>query len=212
VFRGDQSQFVRSDELAAAWAIFTPLLHRIASERVRPALYPYGSRGPPQADRLVAKAGYQWEGRYAGEWRRGHEPGAARAVVQALRDEFSLPRERLLQTHASFLAEMAKGLAGAAGATIKMIPSFVTALPSGQERGSVWAIDMGGSNLRVVEVVLRGAGALELGRECKASIPQETMRAQGEVLFDSIAELCARAGVGAGLAADVVAPPLRVTQ
>jgi glucose-6-phosphate 1-dehydrogenase len=52
VLRGDQSQFVRSDELAAAWRIFTPLLHTLERERVRPIVYPFGSRGPTQSDRL----------------------------------------------------------------------------------------------------------------------------------------------------------------
>lgn len=55
VFRGDQSQFVRSDELSAAWKIFTPLLHKIEAGLLKPLAYPYGSRGPPQSDKLVAK-------------------------------------------------------------------------------------------------------------------------------------------------------------
>ncbi len=40
---GDQQHFVRRDELRAAWAIFTPLLHEIDAGRVPPPLpYPYG--------------------------------------------------------------------------------------------------------------------------------------------------------------------------
>lgn len=49
VLRGDQSQFVRADELAAAWAIFTPILHAIdagGNPALKPVVYPYGSRGP----------------------------------------------------------------------------------------------------------------------------------------------------------------------
>ena len=57
VIRGDHAQFVRSDELAAAWAIFSPLLHRIETERVPPLIYPFGSRGPPAADDLVRRCG-----------------------------------------------------------------------------------------------------------------------------------------------------------
>ena len=57
VIRGDRAHFVRSDELAAAWAIFTPLLHRIETERVPPLIYPFGSRGPPAADDLVRRCG-----------------------------------------------------------------------------------------------------------------------------------------------------------
>ena len=39
VFCGSQMHFVRSDELAEAWRIFTPLLHRIESEKIRPIPY-----------------------------------------------------------------------------------------------------------------------------------------------------------------------------
>lgn len=46
VLKGDQSNFVRDDELEAAWKIFTPLLHRIDGEKIVPEKYAYGSRGP----------------------------------------------------------------------------------------------------------------------------------------------------------------------
>lgn len=56
--RGDQQHFVRRDELRAAWAIFTPLLHDIDAGRLQPEPYPYGSRGPESVNEFVAKAGY----------------------------------------------------------------------------------------------------------------------------------------------------------
>jgi glucose-6-phosphate 1-dehydrogenase len=56
--RGDQQHFVRRDELRAAWAIFTPLLHSIDRGEVKPLPYAYGSRGPSAADELLARAGY----------------------------------------------------------------------------------------------------------------------------------------------------------
>uniref|UniRef100_A0A7S1Z999 Glucose-6-phosphate 1-dehydrogenase n=1 Tax=Trieres chinensis TaxID=1514140 RepID=A0A7S1Z999_TRICV len=69
VLRGGQAAFVRDDELRAAWKIFTPLLHRIEREKVRPIPYEYGSRGPKESDELLASVGYayhggayQWEG------------------------------------------------------------------------------------------------------------------------------------------------------
>jgi glucose-6-phosphate 1-dehydrogenase len=197
VFRGDQSQFVRGDELSAAWAIFTPLLHRIETERIPPIPYPYGSRGPPQSDKLIKACGYAYEGRYAGEWRKGHEPDTGGAVVKAIRDEFTLSADRLRTILDNFLGEMVRGLAGESS-TIKMIPSFVTGLPQGTETGSVWAIDMGGSNLRVVEVVLKGAGSMSIGRELKVPIPAATMAAPAEGLFDFVADACLRAGMRDG--------------
>ncbi|KAG6790035.1 hypothetical protein POTOM_006178 [Populus tomentosa] len=56
--RGDQQHFVRRDELKAAWEIFTPLLHRIDNGELKPKEYQPGSRGPVEADELLAKAGY----------------------------------------------------------------------------------------------------------------------------------------------------------
>ncbi|KAE8694393.1 Glucose-6-phosphate 1-dehydrogenase [Hibiscus syriacus] len=56
--RCDQQHFVRRDELKAAWEIFTPLLHRIDNGEMKPIPYQPGSRGPAEADELLAKAGY----------------------------------------------------------------------------------------------------------------------------------------------------------
>lgn len=63
VFRGDHNLFVRADELEAAWKIFTPLLHELESKRVRPYIYPFGSRGPPEAEELAKRYGFK---RYEG--------------------------------------------------------------------------------------------------------------------------------------------------
>ena len=66
VLRGDQSTFVRSDELKEAWRIFTPVLHEIDSESIRPILYEAGGRGPSEADERMSKiykrsAEYVWK-------------------------------------------------------------------------------------------------------------------------------------------------------
>lgn len=59
VIRGDHNLFVRADELVAAWKIFTPLLHYIERNKVVPLKYAYGSRGPPEADQLLQKYGFE---------------------------------------------------------------------------------------------------------------------------------------------------------
>jgi glucose-6-phosphate 1-dehydrogenase len=56
--RGDQNLFVRVDELAAAWRIFTPVLHALENEHIEPIVYPFGSRGPPEADDQAARVGW----------------------------------------------------------------------------------------------------------------------------------------------------------
>uniref|UniRef100_A0A6G1SBY9 Glucose-6-phosphate 1-dehydrogenase n=1 Tax=Aceria tosichella TaxID=561515 RepID=A0A6G1SBY9_9ACAR len=64
VFAGSQMHFVRSDELAEAWRIFTPVLKEIEADREPPLPYKFGSRGPKQADHLVSKYGYKFYGTY----------------------------------------------------------------------------------------------------------------------------------------------------
>jgi len=65
VIRGDHSLFVRHDELAAAWGVFSPMLQQLEENKVPPIKYERGSRGPAEADALVARhytrdADYSW--------------------------------------------------------------------------------------------------------------------------------------------------------
>ena len=64
VFLGSQMHFVRTDELAEAWRIFTPLLHKIEKERVKPIPYKYGSRGPEEANELMRRNNFVYTGKY----------------------------------------------------------------------------------------------------------------------------------------------------
>lgn len=57
VLQGKQAAFVRDDELRRAWEIFTPILHRIEQEKIRPIIYQKGSRGPPEADDFITQQG-----------------------------------------------------------------------------------------------------------------------------------------------------------
>lgn len=60
VLEGDESLFIRSDELAAAWDIFTPVLHRLEEERVQPEPYAFGAEGPLAAAGLAGRFGTGW--------------------------------------------------------------------------------------------------------------------------------------------------------
>ncbi|RRT76688.1 hypothetical protein B296_00029778 [Ensete ventricosum] len=57
---GERRLFIRSDELDAAWALFTPVLKELDDKRIAPELYPYGSRGPVGAHYLAAKYKVRW--------------------------------------------------------------------------------------------------------------------------------------------------------
>jgi len=70
VSRGDHSLFVRHDEVAAAWRLFTPLLHWMEEDKPTPIIYTRGGRGPKESDALIAKYyirddTYSWTDRHA---------------------------------------------------------------------------------------------------------------------------------------------------
>lgn len=60
IIRGDGSLFIRSDELEAAWDIFTPALHELDERRVKPRGYAFGGPGPEAAVALAARYGATW--------------------------------------------------------------------------------------------------------------------------------------------------------
>lgn len=64
VFCGSQMNFVRDDELSEAWRIFTPLLHHIENNDVKPIPYMHGSRGPKEADEKCDKNNFKYYGSY----------------------------------------------------------------------------------------------------------------------------------------------------
>jgi glucose-6-phosphate 1-dehydrogenase len=83
VIRGDHNLFVRADELAAAWRIFTPLLHQIEQQRaLKPIKYEFGSRGPPEADELIKKYGYIRTTKYSWEPERDAKKDEAAAKAK----------------------------------------------------------------------------------------------------------------------------------
>jgi glucose-6-phosphate 1-dehydrogenase len=66
--RGESESFVRSDELLRSWEVFSPLLEKIEGGKKNVIKYPFGSRGPPEADAALAKfnvvhdTNYAWSG------------------------------------------------------------------------------------------------------------------------------------------------------
>ncbi|OAY34267.1 hypothetical protein MANES_12G007900v8 [Manihot esculenta] len=57
---GERRLFIRSDELDAAWSLFTPVLKELEEKKIIPEYYPYGSRGPVGAHYLAAKYNVRW--------------------------------------------------------------------------------------------------------------------------------------------------------
>ncbi|KAG0347401.1 glucokinase [Podila humilis] len=89
-----------------------------------------------------------------------------KTAVDALRSEFTVSTTKLHQLTKAFVQHMNEGLRveEAEGTTTKdlaMIPTYVTGRPDGHERGSYLALDLGGTNLRVCLINLKGNHALE---------------------------------------------------
>ncbi|XWS20962.1 hypothetical protein CRYUN_Cryun30bG0014300 [Craigia yunnanensis] len=92
----------------------------------------------------------------------------------------------------SMSADMRAGLAVDGGSDLKMILSYVDSLPTGNEKGLFYALDLGGTNFRVLRVQLGGKDERVITTEFEqVFIPQELMFATSEELFDFIASVLA---------------------
>uniref|UniRef100_A0A8C3AQG0 Hexokinase-2 n=1 Tax=Cyclopterus lumpus TaxID=8103 RepID=A0A8C3AQG0_CYCLU len=93
-----------------------------------------------------------------------------------------------------FRREMDKGLGRDTNPTaaVKMLPTFVRSTPDGTEQGEFLALDLGGSNFRVllVKVMANGKQEVEMENQIYA-IPEHLMRGSGSELFDHIADCLA---------------------
>ncbi len=85
----------------------------------------------------------------------------------------------------SFHSEMQKGLFGQFS-SLKMLPAYVTR-SCGMEKGQFLAIDLGGTNLRVLMVSLDGKGNVLVDAVKKVSLSDSIMKGSTEELFDFIA-------------------------
>ncbi|GJS26474.1 hexokinase [Tanacetum coccineum] len=79
-----------------------------------------------------------------------------------------------------------KNLAPDSDSTLKMLISYVSNLPTGDEAGIFYALDLGGTNFRVLRVKLGGGGEAR-PEFTEVSIPQSRMTGTCKELFDFIA-------------------------
>ncbi|XP_062307276.1 hexokinase-2 isoform X2 [Osmerus eperlanus] len=113
---------------------------------------------------------------------------------QRILDSLRLGREQLLEVKRRMGEEMTRGLDRKShqDATVKMLPTYVTSTPDGTERGDYLALDLGGTNFRVLLVRVRGGKRRSVEMHNKIyAIPQDTMQGTGEELFDHIVQCIA---------------------
>uniref|UniRef100_A0A4W4FEV4 Hexokinase-2 n=1 Tax=Electrophorus electricus TaxID=8005 RepID=A0A4W4FEV4_ELEEL len=105
-----------------------------------------------------------------------------------------LSEENLMDVSMRFRREMDKGLGRDTNPTaaVKMLPTYVRSTPDGTESGDFLALDLGGTNFRVllVKVSANGKQTVEIENQIYV-IPETLMRGSGSELFDHIAECLA---------------------
>nr|XP_010920252.1 hexokinase-2, chloroplastic [Elaeis guineensis] len=118
---------------------------------------------------------------------------AASPILKNLHLKCATPLPVLRHIADAMAADMRAGLAADGASDLKMILSYVDSLPTGNEKGLFYALDLGGTNFRVLRVQLGGKDNRVVDTEFEqVSIPQELMHGSTEELFDFIASGFAR--------------------
>ncbi|KAF2810028.1 uncharacterized protein BDZ99DRAFT_570657 [Mytilinidion resinicola] len=107
--------------------------------------------------------------------------------AQRVAAEFEFPAEGVRAAVKEFIREMGEGLQKD-GTELSQIPTYVTAVPNGTEKGLYMAVDLGGTNFRVCSIQLHGNTTFSL-TQSKVAIPRELMVAQtSKELFSFLAK------------------------
>ncbi|KZV21155.1 hypothetical protein F511_25189 [Dorcoceras hygrometricum] len=109
-------------------------------------------------------------------------------VVEELEEVCATPVDRLRQVVDAMAVEMHAGLASEGGSKLKMLLTYVHDLPTGNEKGTFYALHLGGTNFRVLRVQLGGQRSAIIGHDVdRQPIPEPLMTSTSEELFDFIA-------------------------
>ncbi|XP_028794275.1 hexokinase-1 [Neltuma alba] len=116
-----------------------------------------------------------------------------RAIVEEFQEKCETPIGKLRLVADAMDVEMHAGLASEGGSKLQMLISYVDNLPTGDEKGIYYALDLGGTNFRVLRVQLGGKGKGVVSQEFEeVSIPRHLMTGSSAELFDFIAEALAK--------------------
>ncbi|KAK3336064.1 hypothetical protein B0T19DRAFT_436878 [Cercophora scortea] len=112
---------------------------------------------------------------------------ALEAEAKAISAKFDYTDEDVNKGVQEFLRQMSEGLEKD-GTSLSQIPTYVTAVPNGTEKGLYMAVDLGGTNFRVCSINLNGDSTFHL-TYTKVAIPKELMVAKtAEELFAFLAQ------------------------
>uniref|UniRef100_A0A8C1EG86 Hexokinase-2 n=1 Tax=Cyprinus carpio carpio TaxID=630221 RepID=A0A8C1EG86_CYPCA len=121
--------------------------------------------------------------------------GKGAALITAVIDKYlyamRFSDETLRDIMARFRREMENGLGGDTNptATVKMLPTFVRSIPDGSEKGDFIALDLGGSNFRILRVKVSHEKKQTVQMESQIyETPEDIIHGSGSRLFDHVAE------------------------
>lgn len=114
------------------------------------------------------------------------------SIISDTLEKYVMSEEVLQDVTQRLLKEMGKGLSksGHAEANVKMFPSFVKSIPDGKEDGLYLALDLGGTNFRVLLVKLQ-PGKKPVIESQIYKMSKDIMTGPGHELFDHIASCMA---------------------
>ncbi|MCU0666337.1 MAG: hypothetical protein MUF05_04515 [Candidatus Omnitrophica bacterium] len=105
--------------------------------------------------------------------------------IQYLQEIFDIDLDEMREIQKDFLSQMKRGLQGKES-PLKMLVTYAH-MPDGNERGSFIALDLGGTNLRILLVELQGAGKVRMVKEKRVTIHKRHTRGKAAKLFGFIA-------------------------
>lgn len=109
-------------------------------------------------------------------------------VLRELEEACETSAGRLRQVVDAMAVEMHAGLASEGGSKLKMLLTFVDSLPNGSEKGTYYALHLGGTNFRVLRVQLGGQRSAIMAHDVERQpIPRHLMTSTSKDLFDFIA-------------------------
>lgn len=109
-----------------------------------------------------------------------------RLALASLATQFTMSHEKLKQIAMYMIHEMVEGLEGRES-TIRMLPSYVYTSDPSKATGVYYALDLGGTNFRVLRVGLR-RGQVDSRTDAKFVIPKSALTGTASDLFDFIAQ------------------------
>eukprot|EP00252_Welwitschia_mirabilis_P015230 TRINITY_DN3349_c0_g1_i1.p1 TRINITY_DN3349_c0_g1~~TRINITY_DN3349_c0_g1_i1.p1 ORF type:complete len:549 (-),score=109.66 TRINITY_DN3349_c0_g1_i1:303-1949(-) len=117
----------------------------------------------------------------------------AEGILQELEGLCSTPTDTLRGVAEAMAEEMRLGLQAEGGSHfLKMVITYVDSLPKGTEKGLFYALDLGGTNFRVLRVQLKGNEGVDAEEFSEETIPPNLMVASERELFDFIASKLAK--------------------